>query len=79
LSTSTPPGGGCPREDSDRQNHVILSTATPLRDAYVWDDGALIHVILSERVRERVEGSPDGARIAPTFCETMMAGTISKP
>ena len=28
---------------------------------------------------ERVEGSPDGARIAPTFHGTMSAGAISKP
>jgi hypothetical protein len=63
----------------DAYPHVILSTARPLRDAYLWYDGALTLVILSERVRERVEGSSDGARIAPTFCETMMAGTISKP
>ena len=37
---------------------VTLSTATPLRGAYLWYDGALTLVILSERVRERVEGSP---------------------
>jgi hypothetical protein len=42
----------------DHRKRVTLSTATPFLDAYVWDDGALIHVILSERVRERVEGSP---------------------
>ena len=35
--------------------HVTLSTATPLRDAYLWYDGAFTLVILSERVRERVE------------------------
>jgi hypothetical protein len=31
---------------------VTLSTATPLRVAYLWDDGAQVHAILSERVRE---------------------------
>jgi hypothetical protein len=33
---------------SHRENDLgILSTATPLRGAYVWDDGALTLVILS--------------------------------
>jgi len=45
-----------------------LYRATPLHAASVRDDDALTLVILSERVRERVEGSPDGARDDPTLC-----------
>ena len=48
--------------------HVSVRTSTPLRGAYLWKDSdRQNHVILSERVRERVEGSPDGARVDPTL------------
>jgi hypothetical protein len=46
------PGGADPRNGSAPERRVILSTATPLRDAYVCDDNAHSYVILSERVRE---------------------------
>ena len=51
-SAATPRVAPASWGDSDRWNRVILSTATPLRGAYLWYDGALTLVILSERVRE---------------------------
>ena len=45
---------------------VTLSTATPLRGAYSWNDqGIEKPVILSEGVRERVEEPPEGWKRAP--------------
>jgi hypothetical protein len=48
---------------------VTTRNATPRGGGDSWDDSdRSVHVILSDRVREGVEESPDGARVDPTFC-----------
>ena len=82
-------GHECPAYSSERSrfvvatlhSHVTLSTATPLGGAYPWKDTSIEDTCHLERASaaERVERSPDGVRVDPTLCVTMMVGRTSKP